>query len=174
MPIVSTELRDNLDALRGKVCYHMERREVSEATRSIVHVLSLLNKEITRIEPWSPETRSSDVLHLLVWARETLRICGILLQPFLPIASQALLDALRVAGGNARSFGAAQIGVGSVHAGPMQRSVLFPTAEQRKWKAIEDDHGYDRNKALEENKRSKTPCVSSQKAYLSQSLTYSP
>lgn len=148
-PVVSSELRAGLNLLRGKVCYHMQRREVTEATQSIVNVLSQLNKEITRIEPWSPNTSSRDILHLLVWSRETLRICGILLQPFLPIASQSLLDALRLASG-ARTYNDARIGAGRVRAGPMQRRILFPNAEQRKWEAVEADHQYDVNERMKE------------------------
>lgn len=154
-PIVSSELRDSLDILRGKVCFHMQRLEVTEATQSIVNVLSLLNKEITCIEPWASNTGAREILHLLVWARETLRICGILLQPFLPIASQSLLDALRVAG-NARTYDAARIGAGRVRAGPMQHRILFPNAEQRKWEAVEADHQHDANVKMKKNAKERS------------------
>ncbi|EJD03041.1 uncharacterized protein FOMMEDRAFT_20213 [Fomitiporia mediterranea MF3/22] len=148
--IVSAELREALNMLRGKVSYHLQRFEVGEATQSIVGVLSLLNKEITRIRPWSADTRPRDVLHLLAWARETLRICGILLQSFMPTASQALLDALRVHPG-ARTYAYATIGVGRVRPGPMKKTVLFPPTVERTLQHVEADHKHDENKQRKES-----------------------
>ncbi|KAI5120656.1 hypothetical protein M0805_007993 [Coniferiporia weirii] len=153
-PIVSPELRDALDILRGKVSYHLQQREVSLATRSIVDVLALLNKEFTRIAPWTPNTPARDVIHLLIWTRETLRICAILLQPYIPKSSSALLDALRVQGG-ARTYAFARIGAGRVSSGPVQRRVLFPTAQQRVLDEVEADHRWEEN--LRKKKQVKEP-----------------
>ena len=144
VPIVSVELRDALDALRGKVSYHLQRYEVGEAAQSIVDVLTLLNKDITRIQPWSEETRPREVLHILTWGREILRICGILLHPFMPNASQALLDALHV-NPRYRTYAYARIGAGRVRSGPMERSLLFPNKRQKAWKEVEADHKWEEN-----------------------------
>ncbi|KAL5523837.1 hypothetical protein ACEPAG_8010 [Sanghuangporus baumii] len=143
--IVSSELRESLDRLRGKVSFHLQRFEVGEATQSIADVLSLLNKEITRIQPWSPETQPREIIHLLTWGRETLRICGILLQPFIPHASRALLDALHTHP-RTRTYGYACIGAGRVRSGPLEKRVLFPNKTQKEWQQVEADHKYDENR----------------------------
>lgn len=143
--IVSSELRDSLDGLRGKVCYHLQRYEVGDATQSIVDVLSLLNKEITRIQPWSQDTQPHEIIHLLTWARETLRICGILLQSFIPHASRSLLDALHVHP-RTRTYGYACIGAGRVRSGPLEKRILFPNKAQKTWQQVEEDHKYEENR----------------------------
>lgn len=140
--VVSSKLRTSLDQLRGKICYHMKRFEVSEATQSIVDVLTELNKEITRIQPWSKNTNPQDIGQLLIWSRETLRICGIMLQPYLPISSQALLDALRIES-NSRTYADARVGWGRVRPGRMQRVILYPNSEQVEQQSIDNDYKFD-------------------------------
>lgn len=54
------------------------------------------NREYTNIAPWSSTTSVATVSRLLSYTRETLRICGILLQPVIPTKAGALLDALGV------------------------------------------------------------------------------
>ena len=158
-PIVSPSLRLALDQLRGKVCYHMKQYEVAEATQSIVNVLTELNKEITRIKPWSADTDPRDIGHLLTWSRETLRICGIMLQPFIPVASQTLLDALRVER-NSRNYADARVGWGHSRPGGMLREILFPDLEQRQKKSVESDHRFD-EKRMRRVKPKVATCVSS-------------
>lgn len=148
-PIVSPKLRDDLDKLRRTVRYRLLRREVSEATQAIVDVLIQLNKELTRIAPWSESTSSRDIIHLLTWSRETLRICGIMLQPFIPTAASALLDALRV-DRTARSYAFARVGAGRVRSGPLLNRIIFPKEQQRIEESIRADHQWEENVARKE------------------------
>lgn len=153
-PIVSPQLRDDLDKLRRKVRYRLQKREVSEATQAIVDVLVQLNKEFTRIAPWSESTSPRDVIHLLTWSRETLRICGLMLQPFVPKAAKALLDALRV-DGSARSYAFARVGAGRVRSGPLLNRIIFPKDKQRLEESVRADHQMDEN--LAKKSLSKSP-----------------
>ncbi|KAH8119316.1 tRNA synthetases class I (M)-domain-containing protein [Phellopilus nigrolimitatus] len=142
--IVSTELKDALYILRGKVAFHMQQHEMSEAVQSIVDVLTLLNKEFTRLQPWASETSPRTVIHLLVWARESLRICGILLQPFIPSSAKKLLDSLHIYP-PARTLAFAKIGAGRVRTAAPKRHLLFPPSSMRNVKSVEMDHKYDEN-----------------------------
>ena len=137
----------------------MKQYEVAEATQSIVNVLTELNKEITRIKPWSADTDPRDIGHLLTWSRETLRICGIMLQPFIPVASQTLLDALRVER-NSRNYADARVGWGHSRPGGMIREILFPDLEQRHKKSVESDYRFD-EKRMRRVKPKVATCVSS-------------
>ena len=103
-----------------------------------------MNKEFTRIEPWSPKTSVRHTIHLLTWSRETLRICGILLQAFIPQLSQNLLDALRI-GSMCRTYRYTKIGRGVVRPGMVKNVVLVPTPVERKQLDVEQDHKYDAN-----------------------------
>jgi methionyl-tRNA synthetase len=53
------------------------------------------------------------VSRLLSYTRETLRICGILLQPFVPTKARELLDALGVPG-EKRTLRDARLGAGEL------------------------------------------------------------
>lgn len=164
-PIVSLQLRDDLDKLRRRVTYRLQRREVSEATQVIVDVLVQLNKEFTRIAPWSESTPPRDVIHLLTWSRETLRICGIMLLPFIPKAAASLLDALRV-DRTARTYAFARVGAGRVRSGPLQNRVLFPKEEERTVEDVQTDHRWEINQAkLEETIGSGKNKYASHRAY---------
>jgi len=55
---------------------------------------SQANKIYSETQPWLPSTDTSHRAQLHVISVETLRICGILLQPFIPIKSVELLEAL--------------------------------------------------------------------------------
>lgn len=86
-------------------------------------LLTLLqsNREYTAIAPWNPETPIPTVSRLLSYTRETLRICGILLQPFVPTKASELLDALGVPG-EKRTLHDATLGMGEPH-GSVKRGV---------------------------------------------------
>jgi len=55
---------------------------------------SQANKIYSETQPWLTSTEASHRAQLHVISLETLRICGILLQPFIPIKSVELLEAL--------------------------------------------------------------------------------
>lgn len=83
----------------------------------------------TNARPWSSSTPPSVVLEVMTWSRETLRICAILLQPFIPGKAAELLDALRVSEGM-RTWSHAGVGNGEefieeADRGLMYRVVLF-------------------------------------------------
>lgn len=51
---------------------------------------------MTQTAPWSPKTPSETVVIVRATILECLRVCGILLQPFIPIKASELLGALDV------------------------------------------------------------------------------
>ena len=77
------------------------------------------------VAPWSSETPTTEAVQLLVWLREMLRICGILLQPFIPSSAERLLSALGVPE-NERSWNMASVGKGGTSPGPIVPTMLFP------------------------------------------------
>jgi methionyl-tRNA synthetase len=67
---------------------------------SAVRVISLTfpqaNQTVTTIAPWSKETPPESAAAFVPLALETLRVSGVLLQPFLPNTAGTLLSALGV------------------------------------------------------------------------------
>ena len=57
-------------------------------------LVSQANKVYSEAQPWLISTDASHRAQLHVISVETLRICGILLQPFIPAKSVELLEAL--------------------------------------------------------------------------------
>ena len=51
---------------------------------------------MTDTAPWAKSTPASVALHVQTLILECLRVCGILLQPFMPSKSSALLTALDI------------------------------------------------------------------------------
>ncbi|KAK4192996.1 putative methionine--tRNA ligase [Podospora australis] len=88
--------------LRTTVTTLMEARNPVDAIRAILVYCSTVNVFLAKIEPWAL-VKSGDpndegiAYQALYYAAEGLRICGILLQPFLPTKSAQLLDRLGVA-----------------------------------------------------------------------------
>lgn len=74
------------------------------------------NALLTTLEPWSDVHPPEVALSCYLAALETLRITGILLQPFVPHTSERLLDALNIAA-DKRSVECARIGKGQVGGG---------------------------------------------------------
>ena len=104
-----------LGGLRQRVEGHMQNLVVVDAIQEIVDVLTLVrsghtlhrdseadlpwfflqaNKVYSETQPWLPSTDPSHRAQLHAISVETLRICGILLQPFIPTKSVELLEAL--------------------------------------------------------------------------------
>ena len=107
-----------LSGLRERIQGHMQNLVVADALQEIVDVLSLVsfvnhfftsqfcsgfnrhssvlqaNKVHSETQPWLESTDASHRAQLRAISAETLRICGILLQPFIPTKSVELLEAL--------------------------------------------------------------------------------
>lgn len=102
-----------LDSLGGVVSDCMKNLEVAEGLHAIVQVLRYANTLLTNLAPWSEGQSVAIALSSYLTALETLRIVGILLQPFLPCTAAKLLCALGVPEVE-KSMTFARVGRGSV------------------------------------------------------------
>ncbi|KAI0832835.1 tRNA synthetases class I (M)-domain-containing protein [Trametes gibbosa] len=89
-------LLSSLQALASRFEGQMRRFEVADAVETIVQALSEANLLMTQAAPWSPTTSPTVAAEVQALVFETLRECGILLQPFMPIKTALLLDSLKV------------------------------------------------------------------------------
>jgi len=90
------EVTNPLQNLASVVDHHLKELRIAEALEVIIYQLKAANIMMNATEPWAkntPETVTGKVYALSV---ETLRICGILLQPFIPAKAGMLLDALDI------------------------------------------------------------------------------
>jgi len=110
------ELLRLLDGLGPRVSRLMSNYELADALHAIVLVLRHANALLTTLEPWSEVHPPETVLSCYLTALETLRITGILLQPFIPHASKKLLDGLNIPA-EERSIAYARVGNGEVGGG---------------------------------------------------------
>lgn len=105
------ELASSLMTITGEVTEAMNSLAVARAIDAIMVPIEITNRYLAHKSPWNetdPDVRAAAVS----LSREALRICGILLQPFLPNKAPLLLDWLGVPAGK-RSliwavFGASQ------------------------------------------------------------------
>ncbi|KAI6044866.1 tRNA synthetases class I (M)-domain-containing protein [Pisolithus marmoratus] len=102
-----------LDNLGGVVSGCMRNLEVAEGLHAIVQVLRYANTLLTNLAPWSEGKSAAIAVSSYLTALETLRIVGILLQPFLPSTAAKLLGALGVPEME-RTVAYARLGRGSV------------------------------------------------------------
>jgi len=89
--------RDVVSALLNlgeTVKFKLQNMEMGEALQEIVDVLKLANAVMTTVAPWSREPHIARASYAT--SIETLRICGICLQPFVPTVARKLLDALGI------------------------------------------------------------------------------
>ncbi|KDQ07725.1 hypothetical protein BOTBODRAFT_166781 [Botryobasidium botryosum FD-172 SS1] len=84
--------------LPGKVEKRFENLEVGKALEDIMDCLAEANRHFTQLAPWAPNTPES-IKSAYFYSSETLRIAGILLQPFMPTKSAELLDRMGVGEG---------------------------------------------------------------------------
>ncbi|KAL4081130.1 tRNA synthetases class I (M)-domain-containing protein [Scleroderma citrinum] len=115
-PLTTEAFFPLLDNVGGVVLHHMTNLEVADGLHTIVQVLRQANSLLTSLAPWSEVHSPAVALSCYLTALETLRIVGILLQPFLPGTSEKLLDALSVPGPQ-RSIKYARVGMGSLGRG---------------------------------------------------------
>ncbi len=83
--------------LTEKVTFHMERFELHLALAAVWQVIAAANRYFDAQEPWKKQktdkTRMQDILYVTT---ELLRVLAIVLQPFLPNASEKLLNFLQI------------------------------------------------------------------------------
>ncbi|KAK0665585.1 mitochondrial putative methionyl-tRNA synthetase [Cercophora samala] len=131
---------NNLATLPATVDKHMQNLDPVSAIRAIMEVVTQANALLSEIEPWrlikSTTQEDHDLAHEMVYlAAESLRICGILLQPFLPTKAGQLLDMLGVAPEN-RTFKNTEIfsdpsyGEAIINPGKSREDSLFPALYQ--------------------------------------------
>ncbi|KIM54840.1 hypothetical protein SCLCIDRAFT_135951 [Scleroderma citrinum Foug A] len=104
-----------LDNVGRVVLHHMKNLEVADGLHAIVQVLRQANGLLTNLAPWSKAHSPAVALSCYLTALETVRIVGILLQPFLPRTCEKLLYALDVPGLQ-RSMKYTRVGMGSIGA----------------------------------------------------------
>ncbi|PLW06158.1 hypothetical protein PCANC_02710 [Puccinia coronata f. sp. avenae] len=90
-------LQKLLRQLPNELDGHMRTFEIPKALKSIFDVLAGANRLIQETAPWHDSTAPEDAYHALHLSAESLRISGILLQPFIPAKAAQLLDSLGVA-----------------------------------------------------------------------------
>ncbi|XP_073963513.1 methionyl-tRNA synthetase, mitochondrial [Choristoneura fumiferana] len=96
---VSQELMDRVATLPDLCRHHYANYQFYKSVDAVVHVLHLANLFFETHKPWelrkdSKKQKELDViLHITI---ETLRICGIILQPIIPELSGKLLDKLQI------------------------------------------------------------------------------
>ncbi|CAE6416600.1 unnamed protein product [Rhizoctonia solani] len=85
-----------LDHLPGLVEGYMDRLQIGRVPEAIIECLNEANRHITQLEPWLPTSSTEVVVRAHKYSIETLRIVGILLQPFIPTKAEQLLTQLGV------------------------------------------------------------------------------
>ncbi|GAA6021809.1 hypothetical protein JCM11491_003884 [Sporobolomyces phaffii] len=85
-------LRDLPDAF----AHHLATFEVHRALSLVFDALAAANRHIQTLSPWLSTATRAQVHRSLYLSSESLRVAGILLQPFMPTKSAVLLDALGV------------------------------------------------------------------------------
>ncbi|KAI9467182.1 tRNA synthetases class I (M)-domain-containing protein [Lactarius psammicola] len=90
------EAVDPLASLASVVDNHLEELRIAEALDAIISQLKAANMMMNATEPWAKNTPQALVGEVYALSLETLRICGILLQPFIPAKAGMLLDAMSV------------------------------------------------------------------------------
>ncbi|KAF8688652.1 Class-I aminoacyl-tRNA synthetase, partial [Rhizoctonia solani] len=85
-----------LDQLPNLVEGYMDRLQIGRVPEAIVECLNEANRHITQLEPWLPTSSTEVIVRAHKYSVETLRIIGILLQPFIPAKADQLLTQLGV------------------------------------------------------------------------------
>lgn len=80
---------------------------------------------MTEARPWEKQTPSEEVQAVAQLMHDTLRVCGILLQPFMPSKAATLLDALGVPE-DCRTWAHADVARALPFTGIQPGVILFP------------------------------------------------
>jgi len=89
-------LVSKLETIKDSVQEQMDALVIAEALEQITLVLREANAVLTVVAPWSKTTPTEAVHDIHVLTLECLRVCGTLLQPFMPSKSNLLLGALGI------------------------------------------------------------------------------
>ncbi|OTB06127.1 hypothetical protein M426DRAFT_319200 [Hypoxylon sp. CI-4A] len=133
LPPVIEYQEKHLKSLVGKVTGEMEKLNPSDALKEIMEFVFETNKFVHEAAPWdkSKNGDTAAVEQIVYYAAESLRLVGILLQPFIPEKSSEFLDRLGVSHGR-RSLQDAELhadgtyGTSMVALGEGAQSSLFP------------------------------------------------
>ena len=85
-----------LHRLPATVDAHMRRFELAKALAAVFEVIGLANERLQHAAPWSADTPDAAVARCVYQTVETLRVCGVLLQAYMPRSMARLLDVLAV------------------------------------------------------------------------------
>ncbi|QRV80422.1 methionyl-tRNA synthetase [Ceratobasidium sp. AG-Ba] len=85
-----------LAALPGLVENYMSNFQLGRTLEAVVECLNEANRHITQLEPWLPRNSFEVTVRAHRYSIETLRILGIILQPFMPAKADELLTQLGV------------------------------------------------------------------------------
>ncbi|OCH94466.1 hypothetical protein OBBRIDRAFT_769480 [Obba rivulosa] len=112
-PMVSSAQSEKLKRLSDEYRSCMENLQVTDALDAICSCLAEENIVMTHTKPWDKKTPTDLSVQVRDDVLECLRICGILLQPFMPSIAGALLQALSIPD-HQRSLEFARPGKGAV------------------------------------------------------------
>ena len=96
---IDQELENKLEALEFLVDAHMNDLQISDAITEIFNVLRFTNKYIDETTPWilakdeSQRDRLQSVIYHLL---ESIRVCGLYLEPFMPSTSKEIMRQLNI------------------------------------------------------------------------------
>ncbi|GAA5953900.1 hypothetical protein JCM3765_000684 [Sporobolomyces pararoseus] len=105
------ELVGLLEELPASFEQNLSTFEIHRALSLLFDTLAAANRHIQTLSPWLSTATPSEIHRSLYLSSESLRLAGILLQPFMPTKSKILLDALGVREQD-RGWDKAQFGIG--------------------------------------------------------------
>ncbi|KAG0645199.1 Methionyl-tRNA synthetase [Hyphodiscus hymeniophilus] len=110
-----------LKELRDKVDSHMTNLNPVLALQHIINVVFLTNKYLTLAEPWKKLELGEEYKNVegtIYYCAESIRITGILLQPYMPVKAAELLDMMGVEESK-RTFEYADLGKDETYGTPL-------------------------------------------------------
>ncbi len=114
---IDRDLVDSVLDLKNKVEDKMNGLKINEAIIEIMEVLKKCNKYIDDTTPWilaKDETKKERLSTVLYNILESVRICAILLSPFIPTTSSKILNQIntkKVSYDSTANFGALELGI---------------------------------------------------------------
>jgi len=108
---VDLELLSSAGALGTTVRRNFDMLELGDALEAIMLVLRQANATMTNSAPWSQDPQPAAASYVSVL--ETIRVCALCLQPFIPDSAKRLLDAMDVPESE-RTLRHAEVGAGAV------------------------------------------------------------
>ncbi|KAI1480200.1 tRNA synthetases class I (M)-domain-containing protein [Daldinia eschscholtzii] len=133
VPSLVDKQKQYLESIVKEVSSHMDELNPRAALKEIMEFVFEVNRFLQEAAPWdrSKEGDTAAVEQIIFFAAESVRVAGILLQPFIPEKSSLLLDRLGV-GADRRTFEDARLyaddgyGTPIVPLGEGAQSSLFP------------------------------------------------